>query len=94
MAKAIRIVINDQEFECYATAQGCHIVAVNIWEITNPTRKIFRGKYRDTKYFFLDDYESIVKGIYAQVEEYLQEHEEENARINKWKEFDKELKNS
>lgn len=93
MAKAIRVSINNQEFDCYACSQGCNIVSVNIWEITHPQRKIFRSKYRDTKYFFLDDYDSIASGIYNQVEEYLQEQAQENARINKWKDFEKELKN-
>ena len=92
MAKAIRVVINNQEFECYATAQTCNIVGVNIFEITHPTRKIFRGKYRDTRYFFLDDYKSIAEGIHAQVKDYVLEQKVENARINKWKEFENSLK--
>lgn len=94
MAKALKVVINNQAFECYTTSQGCHMVGVSIWEVTHPTRKFFRGKWRDTRYFFLDDYESIAEGVYAKVQEYLQDCAEENARIDKWKEFEKELKNS
>ena len=80
--------IGNRTFECYAAPDGSDIVSVAFWEVVHPTWKIFRTKYYDSKYFWIDDYDSIEMGILASLQYLLDKEHEQNIRTNKWKAFE------
>ena len=81
------ILYGGRVFEVYCNAQGNYMCGVSIYEVKHPDRKIFRTKYRDTKYFFIDDYETIKEGIYAMLKDLEEDEQISNAHADKWKEF-------
>jgi hypothetical protein len=73
-------------FECYANAIGCAMCAVNIYEVVRPNWKIFRTKYRESYSFFVDDFDTIKKGIEHCVARLFKREQIEEERAKKWAE--------
>ena len=92
MAKAFNIVVEGREFECYASPIGYGMVSVSFWEVVNPTRKFFRTKWRDSGVFWVDDFDTIQKGVESCIQNYINTHRKEQERFDKWEEFEKSLK--
>lgn len=83
------ILFGGREFEVYLTPEvSGKMCAVSIYEVVRPSWKIFRTKYRTYKTFWLSDYATIKEGIYACIDGYLANEEEEKEISNKWKEVE------
>jgi hypothetical protein len=83
------VIFGGREFEVYLESQyGASMCVVTIWEVVRPKWKIFRTKYRDTRSFWISDYETIKQGIYAMIDSYIKDEEEAERISNKWKELD------
>ena len=80
--------IGNRTFECYVSPEGSDMASVTIWEVVRPTWKIFRTKYYNSKYFWIDDYDSIEMGVLASLQYFLDIEHEQNIRANKWKAFE------
>ena len=75
-----------REFYCWCeSAYRSRMCCVSIYEYF--PKKIFKNKYRAYKTFWIDDYETIKAGVFAMIEEYIKEEEEENKVIDKWNDF-------
>lgn len=82
------VLYGGREFNCYCTSEfRGHMCCVSIYEIM-PNRKLFKEKYRAYKTFWISDYPTIKEGLYAMIEEYIQDEAEENKINDKWKELD------
>ena len=81
------ILYGGREYEVYCNSQGNHMCGVSIYEVVRPNRKIFRTKYKDTKYFFINDYETIKEGIYAMIESLEKDERISNEYSKKWEDF-------
>lgn len=83
------ILFGGREFEVYCESQfNGSMCSVNIFEVVHPNRKLFRTKYRDTKSFWIDDYETIKQGIFAMLDKYINDEQESERISQKWKELD------
>lgn len=72
-------------FEChYSSEFSGRMCAVSIYEIVRPTWKIFKSAYRKYITFWVDDYETVKKGIVAMVEGYLDDEKENEKIREKW----------
>lgn len=87
--KEKRVVLyGGREFNCYCTSEyRGHMCCVSIYEVI-PNRKFFKEKYRAYKTFWIDDYETIKEGLYAIIEDYIQEEKDEEIVTKKWAELD------
>lgn len=81
--------IDNRTFECYVASEGDAWVSVTVWEVVRPTWKIFRTKYYDSKYFRIDNYDSIEMGVLDSLQYLLEVEDKQNQRIAKWKEFER-----
>ena len=83
------IIFGGREFEVYLSPEvSGKMCAVSIYEVVHPNRKFFRTKYRCYKTFWISDFETIKKGIYAILNDYLHDEEEENLIEAKWNEVE------
>ena len=83
------IIFGGREFNVYCESQfSGSMCVVNIFEVVHPNRKLFREKYRDSKSFWISDYDTIKQGIYAMLESLEEDEKAEVERIAKWKELD------
>lgn len=83
------VIFGGREFEIDLSPElNGSMCAVVIYEVVHPHRKIFRTKYRCYKTFWISDFETIKQGMYAMIESYLIDEEEENNLAEKWKEID------
>jgi hypothetical protein len=74
----------EREFYCYCEgAFSGRMCCVHIYEYF--PNKILKNKYRAYKTFWVDDYETIKEGIYATIESYIKDEEEEAKIVAKWK---------
>ena len=81
------IIFGGREFEVYLSSEfSGRMCEVSVWEVIHPNRKFFRTKYRCYKTFWISDFETIKEGIYAMINKYLQDEEEENLIEAKWNE--------
>lgn len=72
-------------FEChYSSEFSGRMCAVSIYEVVRPTWKIFKSTYRKYITFWVDDYETVKKGIVAMVEGYLDDENENEKIKEKW----------
>lgn len=86
------VLFGGREFEVYLSSEfSGRMCEVSVWEVVHPNRKFFRTKYRCYKTFWIDDYETIKEGIYAVINRYLHDEEEENLIEAKWKEVEKDV---
>lgn len=77
------VLYGGREFYCYCEgAFGGKMCCVNIYEYF--PKKIFKNKYRDTKSFWVNDYETIKEGVFAMIESYIKDEEEEAKTMAKW----------
>ena len=84
------ILFGGREFEVYLSPEvSGKMCAVSIWEVVHPNRKIFRTKYRCYKSFWVSDFETIKEGIYAMINSYIIDEQEENLIEAKWSEVGK-----
>lgn len=84
------ILFGGREFEVYLSPEvSGKMCAVSIWEVVHPNRKIFRTKYRCYKSFWISDFETIKEGIYAMINSYIIDEQEENLIEAKWSEVKK-----
>lgn len=70
--------------ESYFNGRMC---TVSIYEVVHPKSKIFRTKYRDTKSFWIEDYDTIKEGIFATIESYIKDEAEQDEINKKWGEM-------
>lgn len=90
MTKPKIIKINGRTFECHYSPEFHGVMcAVSIYEVVRPTWKIFRTSYKAYKTFWVNDYETIYKGIVAMVVAYLEDEADKEYLYNKWLEADK-----
>ena len=83
------VIFGGREFNVYYESQfSGSMCVVNIYEVVRPNRKLFREKYRDSKSFWISDYETIKQGIYAMLDELEKDEEAEAKRMAKWRELD------
>jgi hypothetical protein len=83
------ILFGGREFEVYLSPEfSGRMCEVSVYEVVHPHRKIFRTKYRCYKTFWLSDFETIKEGIYAIINSYLIDEEEENLIEAKWNEVE------
>ena len=81
------VIFGGREFEVYLESQySGSMCVVTIGEVVRPKWKIFRTKYRDTRSFWIGDYETIKQGMYATIDSYIKEEEEYAKRMAKWNE--------
>lgn len=83
MAKAFNIVVEGREFECYVSPIGYGMVSVSFYEVVYPTRKIFRTQWRDSGTFWIDDFDTIQKGVESCIRYYIKTHRKEQERFDK-----------
>lgn len=84
------ILFGGREFEVYLSPEvSGKMCAVSIWEVVHPNRKIFRTKYRCYKSFWVSDFETIKEGVYAMIDSYIIDEQEENLIEAKWNEVEK-----
>lgn len=82
------VLYGGREFYCWCEgAFSGKMCCISIYEYF--PKKIFKNKYRAYKSFWIGDYETIKAGIFAMIEEYIKEEEEESKLTVKWKEFEK-----
>ena len=82
------IIYGGRIFEIYCGSDcGGRMCSVSIYEVIHPNRKIFRMKYRDTKYFWVEDYGTIKEGIFAMIESYIEDETEQDKINKKWGEM-------
>ena len=85
----INIIVNGREFNVYCESQfSGSMCVVNIFEVVHPNRKLFREKYRDSKSFWISDYDTIKQGIYVMIDDLEEDEKAEAKRMAKWKELD------
>ena len=83
------IIFGGREFEVYLSPEvSGRMCAVSIYEVVHPNRKIFRTKYRCYKTFWISDFKTIKEGVYAMIDSYLTDEEEENLIESKWNEVE------
>lgn len=83
------IIFGGREFEVYLNSEfSGRMCTVAIYEVVRPNWKIFRTKYRAYKTFWISDFETIKEGIYAILNDYLHDEEEENLIEAKWSEVE------
>lgn len=79
------IIKQGRTFECYPSAEcGGKMCMVNILEVVRPTWKIFRTSYKDSRGFWIDDYDTLQEGIDKMLDHFLQWEQEEAERKEKW----------
>ena len=79
------------QFACYV-GQGCFSgsVEVVVYEYF-PNNKVFKEKYFGSKWFWLDDFNTIEGGVLTKLSELCLEEAHELSMREKWKEFEKTL---
>lgn len=89
--KRVMYSYDNRQFACYV---GCGCISgmaeVIIYEL-RPTKKLFKEKYVDSKSFWLDDFETISKGVVDCLAEVITEENERKKLQEKWKNFEKTL---
>jgi hypothetical protein len=85
--KRVEYTFGGVPFACYVGC-GCFngMVEVTVYEI-RPNKKIFKEKYLDSKWFWLDDHKTIKDGVLTKLCEMLEERKKELEKQDKWKEF-------
>jgi hypothetical protein len=81
--------IKNRTFEMHVSPEGIGMVSVTVWEVVRPTWKIFRSRYVDSGYFWIDDYSNIRSGAIKVLAHILKEERVFEERAKKWKEFSK-----
>jgi hypothetical protein len=78
------VLYGGREFYCWCEgAFSGSMCCVSIYEYF--PKKLFKNRYRAYKTFWVDDYETIKEGIYAMIESYIKDEEEEMKIVAKWK---------
>ena len=81
----ITVVKQGRTFECYTSADlSGKMCTVNIYEVVRPTWKIFRTRYKDSRGFWVDDYDTLQEGIDKMLDTFLKWEQEEAERRMKW----------
>lgn len=80
------VLYGGREFYCWCEgAFGGSMCCVSIYEYF--PKKLFKNRYRAYKTFWIGDYATIKEGVFAMVEAYLKDEEEEKKNMEKWKNF-------
>lgn len=81
------IEMNGRTFECYYNAEcGGRMCELAIWEVVRPKWLLFRTTYRKYVTFWVEDYETIHKGIVEMVKIFLDEEKIIDKLKKKWRE--------
>lgn len=85
--KRIEYNFNGTTLACYVGC-GCFsgMVEFTAYEV-RPNKKLFKEKYFGSKWFWLEDYDTIEQGVLSKITEIFEEKEEELIKQDKWKEF-------
>ena len=79
------IIFGGREFDVYLNSEfSGKMCTVSIYEVVRPNWKIFRTKYRAYKTFWISDFDTIKEGVYAMIDSYLIDEEEEKLIHEKW----------
>lgn len=84
------LIRGQRTFECYTGAElEGKMCRVAIYEVVRPTWKIFRTRYKDSRGFWVDDYDTLQEGIDKMLDHFLKWEQEEAERKAKWSALEK-----
>lgn len=87
--KKVVYFLDDKQYNCYV-GQGCFSGSVNVLMYEyRPNKKIFKEKSLGSKWFWLDDYNTIEEGVKTILIKVLVEQKYELEMRRKWEEFEK-----
>jgi uncharacterized protein YydD (DUF2326 family) len=88
-AKKVTYTLDDKQYNCYV-GQGCFSgsVEVLVYEY-RPNKKIHKEKSLDSKWFWLDDYDTIEEGVKTVLAQIVAEQNHDLEMQRKWEEFEK-----
>lgn len=89
--KKVTYTFDDKQYNCYV-GQGCFSgsVEVLVYEY-RPNKKIHKEKSLDSKWFWLDDYDTIEEGVKTVLVQILAEQNHDLEMQRKWQEFEKTI---
>ena len=77
-----------RKFVCEVSSElGGAMCSVTIWEEVRPNWRFFKNRYCGSKSFWITDCDSILEGVIATVDKYLEDEGYDNEIVKKWKEF-------
>lgn len=95
MSKITIETVNGKQYDAYISPTGYGMVEVNFYEVKNPNRKhFFRTKFFPfgSKTFWVEDFDTIQLGVESCLWSILAEKAKEEKIIQKWKDFEREVK--
>lgn len=88
-AKKVVYILDDKQYNCYV-GQGCFSGSVEVLMCEyRPNKKIFKEKSLGSKWFWLDDYNTIEEGVKTVLIKVLVEQKYELEMQKKWEKFEK-----
>lgn len=86
--KTIIVEKHNRKFICNIDSElGGAMCCVEIWEEVRPNWKFFKDKYCCSKSFWIADFNTILEGIVAMVDRYLEDEGCDKEVAKKWQEF-------
>lgn len=77
-----------RKFICSVTSEiGGAMCGVSIYEEVRPNWKFFKNKYCCSESFWITEFDSILEGIVAAVDHYLEDEGYNEEIAKKWKEY-------